>query len=155
MASAGFPLPGIAARAVQPGTNHSCSPGQTGELCFQTPIVMSRYLHDPAATAAVLDTDGWLHSRDLGYLDEDGYVYVVGRLDDVIITGRPVGDGCGLRDLGARCAVWGQAVVAAVVRSDLSLLRQCSSTAGPASLTTNARAGWSSWTSCREMRQGR
>jgi len=134
MASAGVPLPGITVRVVQPGTNEACGPGQAGELCFRTPLVMSRYLDDPEATAAVLDADGWLHTRDLGYTDADGYVYVVGRLDDVIITG---GENVhpaeveevlsSLPGVVAACVTWlpderwGQAVAVAVVRGDTSL----------------------------------
>jgi acyl-CoA synthetase (AMP-forming)/AMP-acid ligase II len=137
MASAGLPLPGITVRAVQPGTRQPCESGQTGELCAATPLVMSRYLDDPQATAAVLDADGWLHTRDLGYTDDDGYVYVVGRLDDVIITG---GENvhpaevenalAGLPGLAAACVTgvpderWGQAVAVAVVRSDPFLSEQ-------------------------------
>lgn len=137
MASAGLPLPGVTVQAVQPGTQQACTPGQTGELCVRTPLAMSRYWADPQATAAVLGTDEWLHTRDLGYLDEDGYVYVVGRLDDVIITG---GENVhpaevenvlsGLPGLAAACvtgvpnARWGEIVAVAVVRGDPSLSEQ-------------------------------
>jgi acyl-CoA synthetase (AMP-forming)/AMP-acid ligase II len=137
MTSAGVPLPGITARVVKPGTKDACKVGQTGELCFRTPMVMSGYLDNPDATAAVLDADGWLHTQDLGYLDEDGYVYVVGRLDDVIITGgenvhpAEVEDVLsGLPGVEAACVTWvpderwGQAVAVAVVRSDPSLSAQ-------------------------------
>jgi acyl-CoA synthetase (AMP-forming)/AMP-acid ligase II len=137
MASAGRPLPGVTVQAVQPGTGQACTSGQTGELCVRTPLAMTGYWGDPRATAAVLDADGWLHTRDLGYLDDDGYVYVVGRLDDVIITG---GENVhpaevenvlsGLPGLAAACVTgvpderWGQAVAVAIVRVDPSLSEQ-------------------------------
>jgi acyl-CoA synthetase (AMP-forming)/AMP-acid ligase II len=137
MASAGVPLPGFTVQAVQPGTRRACKSGQTGELRVRTPLAMSGYWGDPEATAAVLDADGWLHTRDLGYLDEDGYVYVVGRLDDVIITG---GENVhpaevenvlsGLPGLAAACVTgvpderWGQVVAVAVVRVDAALSEQ-------------------------------
>jgi acyl-CoA synthetase (AMP-forming)/AMP-acid ligase II len=49
--------------------------------------MMRGYWHDPEATAAIVDGDGWLHTHDAAHLDDDGYVYITGRLDDVIITG--------------------------------------------------------------------
>jgi len=60
--------------------------GQVGELCFRSPQVAQCYWNDPAATAASF-VDGWFHSGDLGYYDDEGYVYVVDRLKDVVIRG--------------------------------------------------------------------
>jgi long-chain acyl-CoA synthetase len=60
--------------------------GQVGELCFRSPQVAQCYWNDPVATAASF-VDGWFHSGDIGYYDDDGYVYVVDRLKDVVIRG--------------------------------------------------------------------
>jgi acyl-CoA synthetase (AMP-forming)/AMP-acid ligase II len=60
--------------------------GQVGELCFRSPQVAQRYWNDPAATSTSF-VDGWFHSGDLGYYDDEGYVYVVDRLKDVVIRG--------------------------------------------------------------------
>ena len=55
-----------------------------GELCFSSPSIMQGYYKDPQATAKVLETDAngtvWLHSGDLGYVDEDGFIFITGRL---------------------------------------------------------------------------
>jgi acyl-CoA synthetase (AMP-forming)/AMP-acid ligase II len=85
--SAGRPLPEVEVKVTDPVSGAELRVGQIGELAIRTPWGMRGYWHDPAATAAVLDRDGWLHTHDAAHLDEDGYVYISGRLDDVIITG--------------------------------------------------------------------
>jgi long-chain acyl-CoA synthetase len=55
-----------------------------GEICIKTPSLMTGYWHDPEATAAAV-RDGWFHTGDVGHLDEDGYLFIVDRLKDVII----------------------------------------------------------------------
>ena len=60
--------------------------GQVGELCFRSPQVAKCYWNDPLATSTSF-VDGWFHSGDLGYYDDEGYVYVVDRLKDVVIRG--------------------------------------------------------------------
>jgi acyl-CoA synthetase (AMP-forming)/AMP-acid ligase II len=61
-------------------------PGETGEIVVQSRQVMRGYWRDPEATAEAL-RGGWLHTRDMGYMDEDGYIYLVDRKDDMIISG--------------------------------------------------------------------
>jgi fatty-acyl-CoA synthase len=61
--------------------------GQAGDICARGYAVMSGYWDDPERTAETVDSDGWLHSGDLGVMDEEGYVQVVGRLKDMIIRG--------------------------------------------------------------------
>lgn len=62
-------------------------PGEQGEIVVRGPNVMLGYLDDPAATNETIDADGWLHTGDLGVLDEQGYLRVTGRIKDVFIVG--------------------------------------------------------------------
>jgi acyl-CoA synthetase (AMP-forming)/AMP-acid ligase II len=61
-------------------------PGQIGEIVVQSDQVMKGYWKKPEATAETL-RGGWLHTRDMGYMDEDGYIYLVDRKDDMIVSG--------------------------------------------------------------------
>ncbi|HEX5301281.1 MAG TPA: hypothetical protein VFW50_30255 [Streptosporangiaceae bacterium] len=61
--------------------------GERGEICVRGPQVMAGYWNDREATDEVIDADGWFHTGDIGQADEDGYVYVVDRLKDMVITG--------------------------------------------------------------------
>ncbi|MEC9433829.1 MAG: AMP-binding protein [Pseudomonadota bacterium] len=61
-------------------------PGEIGEIAIRGPNVMKGYWNRPEETAAAL-RDGWMHSGDLGYLDEDGFLFLTGRLKDMIKTG--------------------------------------------------------------------
>jgi acyl-CoA synthetase (AMP-forming)/AMP-acid ligase II len=70
-------------RIVDPATGAELGVRQTGELCFRGPQVMKGYLNRPEATADMI-RDGWLHTGDLGYVDEDGYFYVVDRVKELI-----------------------------------------------------------------------
>ena len=64
-----------------------CKPGEVGELAVKGDNVMREYFKNPEETAKALDADGWLHTGDLGYADEDGYYFVTGRLKELIIKG--------------------------------------------------------------------
>jgi fatty-acyl-CoA synthase len=58
-----------------------------GEVCVRGPNVMKGYWNQPVATAAAIDREGWFHTGDLGYLDEDGFLYIVDRVKDMVLTG--------------------------------------------------------------------
>ena len=62
-------------------------PGDTGEICVCTPGAMKGIWADAGATAVRLTRDGAVRTRDMGYLDEDGFLYVVDRKEDMIISG--------------------------------------------------------------------
>jgi len=59
-------------------------PKQEGEIWVRGPQVMKGYFHQVEATAQTVDAQGWLHTGDIGYVDEDGYLYVVDRLKELI-----------------------------------------------------------------------
>lgn len=84
--SAGRPAVVAEVRVVDPGGRGDRPPGQIGELWFKGPNIVRGYRNRPEATAETF-TDGWLHSGDLGYVDDDGFVHVVDRIKDVVIRG--------------------------------------------------------------------
>ena len=83
----GRPMPDIEVRIVDPVSGDDCSPGEPGELCCRGYNVMKGYYNDPKATAAAIDSEGWLHSGDQATMDENGYVRITGRIKDLIIRG--------------------------------------------------------------------
>jgi long-chain acyl-CoA synthetase len=84
--SAGRPVVGVQAEVRRPdGTR--CDPSEPGEIWVRGPNVMLGYWRRPEETAAALDDEGWYHSSDLAYADEDGFLYIVDRAKDMIISG--------------------------------------------------------------------
>lgn len=83
----GKALPGIEVAVIDPETGEHLGPGRQGELCCRGHNVMKGYYKMPEETAKAIDKDGWLHSGDIGMVDEDGYYAVTGRLKDMIIRG--------------------------------------------------------------------
>jgi long-chain acyl-CoA synthetase len=83
--SVGQALAGVALRIESPD-GRVLPAGEDGEVCVCSPGVMAGYWRDPEATASVV-RDGWLHTGDIGHLDEEGYLYVVDRSKDLIIRG--------------------------------------------------------------------
>jgi HIP---CoA ligase len=82
----GVPFPGFEVRtAEQSGADTPV--GEPGEVLVRGETVTRGYLDDPDATTAAIDADGWLHTGDLGTLDTDGYLRIVGRIKDMFIVG--------------------------------------------------------------------
>jgi len=85
--SVGVPIPNTLSRIVDLKDGITPVPvGEVGEIVFQGPQVMKGYLNMPAETAEALK-GGWLHSGDIGKMDEDGYFYVVDRKKDLVVSG--------------------------------------------------------------------
>jgi len=87
--SIGVPLPDVEARIVDPDSGDKILPaGEVGEILLRAPQLMQGYWQNPEETAGVLQVHGeggpWLHTGDLGYMDEDGYIFIVDRKKDVI-----------------------------------------------------------------------
>ncbi len=85
LASCGRPVP-WAHVALLDADNRPVAPGESGEICTRGPLVMTGYKGLPAETAEALSGD-WLHTGDVGRFDDDGYLYIVDRTKDMVITG--------------------------------------------------------------------
>jgi fatty-acyl-CoA synthase len=83
----GTNLPHQETKIVNPESGKIVPVGKTGELCFRGYHVMQGYFELEEATRETIDDRGWLHSGDLGVMDEDGYVRITGRLKDMVIRG--------------------------------------------------------------------
>jgi acyl-CoA synthetase (AMP-forming)/AMP-acid ligase II len=86
LASAGRPAPLVTVGIMDPDSGALLAPGERGEIVVRGSLVMAGYYKNPEATEAA-STHGWHHTGDIGYLDEDGYLFIVDRLKDMIITG--------------------------------------------------------------------
>jgi long-chain acyl-CoA synthetase len=129
----GRPLVGVEARIVEPQERTPVAAGGVGEVAVRGPNVMAGYWRKPEQTDAVL-AGGWYHTGDLGRLDEDGYLYLVDRAKDMIVTGGENVYSTEVEDVlyrhpavaeaavfGIPDARWGEAVHAVVVpRSDVT-----------------------------------
>ena len=82
--SVGRAMPGTELRVVDPESGADLGPGEPGELWVRGPQTMAGYLHRPDATAAMIDADGWLHTGDLVVVDEEGQLFIVDRLKELI-----------------------------------------------------------------------
>jgi len=123
--AAGVVVPGVELRVVRPSGTEA-APGEGGEICLRGPIITKGYWGEAEKTAEAI-RDGWMHTGDAGYVDDEGYVFVVDRLKDMIITGgenvysievenavytHPAVKECGV--IGLADAKWGEIVCAVV-----------------------------------------
>lgn len=83
----GFPLPGVELKITNPDTGASLSTGEVGQIEVRGPNIFKGYWQMPEKTAAELRQDGFFLTGDLGKIDDDGYVHIVGRNKDLIISG--------------------------------------------------------------------
>ena len=87
--------PSSTGRVIQPVTEVAAfsedgarlAPGETGEICLRGPAIFRGYMDDEAATRAAFHADGWFRTGDVGYVDEQGFVFIVDRLKDLVIRG--------------------------------------------------------------------
>jgi len=87
LAGCGRPIDDMEFALVDPVTGAVVAPGETGEIRVRSPRVMLGYWHAPAETAAAITADGWFRTGDLARQDAGGYVYLVDRLKDMIVSG--------------------------------------------------------------------
>lgn len=129
LASAGMPFETVEMRILDT-TGAVVAPGESGEVVLRAPQLMHGYWNRPEQTSATV-RDGWLHTKDLGRLDDRGYLYLLGRMDEMIISGgyniapREIEEALYLHPAIHECAVvgepdeeWGNAVVAYVALRD-------------------------------------
>jgi len=82
--TAGLLSPNTEAKIVDPDSGNPLPPNKRGELWLRGPYVMKGYFSNPEATTSALDADGWLRTGDLCFIDDEGYVFVVDRLKELI-----------------------------------------------------------------------
>jgi acyl-CoA synthetase (AMP-forming)/AMP-acid ligase II len=82
--SIGPPVPNTECRIVDVATEQDVPAGEPGELCIRGPQVMKGYLNNPQATANAIDADGWFHTGDVARLDENGSLWIVDRIKELI-----------------------------------------------------------------------
>lgn len=129
-ASVGETVPGIEVE-IRDTDGKTLPRGEEGEICVKGHNIMKGYLENPADTEAAFWKDGWFRSGDIGILDEKGYLFIVDRLKDMIITGgenvypREVEEALYAMPEIQECAVigipdkeWGEKVVAVIILKD-------------------------------------
>jgi len=82
--SVGVPAPNTECKIIDLETGEILPPGERGEVCVRGPQVMIGYLNRPDATAETIDPEGWLHTGDIGYADEDSHFFIVDRAKELI-----------------------------------------------------------------------
>ena len=84
LGAVGTAAPNTECRLIDPETGDELGPNQKGELWVRGPQIMKGYLNNVEATARTIDSDGWLHTGDIGYADEDGHFFIVDRMKELI-----------------------------------------------------------------------
>jgi len=79
--------PHVECKIVDPSTGAAVPPGTAGEVCTRGYLVMLGYWDNDEATRDAIDTAGWMHTGDLGVMDDEGYLNISGRIKDMIIRG--------------------------------------------------------------------
>ena len=87
LGSIGLPLNNMEFKLVDPNTGKDVPLGEAGEICVKGPQVMKGYFNKPEETKKAIDKDGFMHTGDVGIMDEEGYVKIVDRTKDMIIVG--------------------------------------------------------------------
>ncbi|MEE9376620.1 MAG: AMP-binding protein [Candidatus Lokiarchaeia archaeon] len=87
LGTVGLPFLNVDLKIVDPETNEIIPLGEPGEICVNGPLVMQGYYNKPEETAKAIDKDGYMHTGDVGIMDEDGYIRIVDRTKDMIIVG--------------------------------------------------------------------
>jgi long-chain acyl-CoA synthetase len=87
LGSIGMPFLNVACKLVDPGSGEEVPLGEAGEVCVKGPLVMQGYLNRPEETRHAIDDDGYMHTGDVGIMDEDGFIRLVDRTKDMIIVG--------------------------------------------------------------------
>jgi long-chain acyl-CoA synthetase len=87
LGSVGLPLNNMEFKLVDPNTGKDVPLGEAGEICVKGPQVMKGYFNKPEETKKAIDKDGFMHTGDVGIMDEDGYVKIVDRTKDMLIVG--------------------------------------------------------------------
>ncbi|HKZ02120.1 MAG TPA: 4-coumarate--CoA ligase family protein [Pyrinomonadaceae bacterium] len=82
--SVGVAAPNTECKIIDLTSGEPLGPNKQGEICVRGPQIMKGYLNRPEATAATIDPEGWLHTGDIGYADEDGHFFVVDRAKELI-----------------------------------------------------------------------
>ena len=82
--SVGVAAPNTECKIVDLESGEALGPREKGEVCVRGPQIMKGYLNKPEATALTIDSDGWLHTGDIGYVDEDGHFFIVDRAKELI-----------------------------------------------------------------------
>jgi long-chain acyl-CoA synthetase len=86
--SCGIPIPGIELKFVDVANpEREVAVGECGEICVRGPNVMKGYWKNPEATANAMTADGFFRTGDVGYMDEDGFVFIVDRTKDMLLSG--------------------------------------------------------------------
>ena len=87
VSTVGRVMPFVELKVIDIATQRMVPRGVTGEICARGYVVMKCYYNNPSATHSTIDADGWNHTGDLGIMDEEGYVRIVGRLKEMVIRG--------------------------------------------------------------------